>query len=149
MYRSIAFTSLFDCNACPSCIAVGTMAHVKLALADDKELRAPFFSSSVEWDFGPCHPRIFSVNRKLELNLKTQVLDQFISLIFLIQWTDTCIYSSLLQYFYHRNRKVSASQINHCKIFSLKSTANILDLPRLKQLFSIFNHVLWRANCPI
>lgn len=51
-------TSVFGCTACPSWAADGTIAHVMLALADDKELRAPFFSCSVECDLGPGHPRI-------------------------------------------------------------------------------------------
>lgn len=45
---------------CASCGLDGTPGHVRLALATVKELRAPFFSCSVECDFGPCHPRKLS-----------------------------------------------------------------------------------------
>lgn len=56
--KASTLTSVFGCSACASWAADGTIAHVMLALADDKELRAPFFSSSVECDLGPGHPRI-------------------------------------------------------------------------------------------
>lgn len=56
--RPSTLTSALGCSAGASWAADGTIAHVMLALADDKELRAPFFSCSVECDLGPGHPRI-------------------------------------------------------------------------------------------
>lgn len=58
LQRSSTLTSAFGCSAGASWAADGTIAHVMLALADDKELRAPFLSCSVECDLGPGHPRI-------------------------------------------------------------------------------------------
>lgn len=50
-----------------SCITDGMTDHERLALAVVKEPRALFFSISAEFDFDPCHTKIFSKTRKSNL----------------------------------------------------------------------------------
>lgn len=82
--RNGLLTSVPGCSVCPSWAADGTMAHVMLALADDKELRAPFFSCSEECDLGPGHPRIPSEAESRLSTYKRQMTDFSTPLIILL-----------------------------------------------------------------